>query len=76
MSFSLAVHSPGAIAAAESDAFLSRDTGSVAGDRRMNFTAENFLMSFSMPNVRFHATTTYDLLRWKGVTLGKRNFMG
>lgn len=42
----------------------------------MPFTAENFLMSFSLPNFYFHATTAYDILRNKGVPLGKRDFMG
>jgi hypothetical protein len=65
-----------AITAGEVDSFLGRDMCFAFGERRMNFTAENFLMSFSMPNFYFHATTAYDLLRWKGVTLGKRDFMG
>jgi len=42
----------------------------------MPFTAENFLMSFSLPNFYFHSTTAYDILRNKGVPLGKRDFMG
>jgi hypothetical protein len=45
-------------------------------DFKLPFTAENFLMSFSMPNFYFHATTAYDILRSKGVPLGKRDFMG
>ena len=28
-------------------------------------------MSFSLPNFYFHATTAYDILRMKGVPLGK-----
>jgi len=46
------------------------------GDRGMPFTAENFVLSFSLPNFFFHATTAYDILRVKGVPLGKRDFMG
>jgi hypothetical protein len=46
------------------------------GQRHMDFTAEDFLLSFSQPNFFFHAATTYDILRWKGVPLGKRDFMG
>jgi hypothetical protein len=47
------------------------------GDRfRVPFAAENFLMSFSLPNFYFHATTAYDILRSKGAPLGKRDFMG
>jgi hypothetical protein len=45
-------------------------------DRKVPFTAENFLLSFSFPNFYFHATTAYDILRSKGVPLGKRDFLG
>jgi len=45
-------------------------------DFKLPFTAESFLMSFSLPNFYFHATTAYDILRSKGVPLGKRDFMG
>jgi hypothetical protein len=34
------------------------------------------VMSFSLPNFYFHATTTYDVLRMKGVPLGKRDYIG
>jgi hypothetical protein len=30
----------------------------------------------SQPNFYFHAATTYDILRWKGVRIGKRAFTG
>jgi hypothetical protein len=46
------------------------------GDTRIPFTAENFVLSFSLPNFYFHATTAYDILRMKGVSLGKRDFLG
>jgi len=46
------------------------------GEHRLPFTAENFVLSFSMPNFYFHATTAYDILRMKGVPIGKRDFMG
>ena len=46
------------------------------GERRMPFVAEEFLMSFSLPNFYFHATTAYDLLRLKGMPLGKRDYLG
>ena len=42
----------------------------------MHFTAENFLLSFSQPNFYFHCATAYDILRMKGVPVGKRDFMG
>ena len=30
-------------------------------------SGENFLLSFSQPNLYFHATTAYDILRAKGI---------
>lgn len=64
------------IDAAEVDAFIGRDMRFAFGDRSVEFDAENFLLSFSLPNFYFHAATAYDILRWKGVPLGKRDFIG
>ena len=61
---------------AEIEAFVGRDMCFVAGEHRIEYTAENFLLSFSLPNFYFHATTAYDILRWKGVQIGKRDFIG
>ena len=65
-----------AIDAAEIDAFLGQDMRFAFGERQVNYTAENFLLSFSQPNFYFHATTAYDILRSKGLPLGKRDFVG
>jgi hypothetical protein len=65
-----------AIDPAEVDAFIGRDMKFEFGEFRRDYTAENFLLSFSQPNFYFHATTAYDLLRMKGVKIGKRDFMG
>jgi hypothetical protein len=58
------------------NALVGRDVTFKIGDRVLPFTAEGFLMSFSLPNFFFHATTAYDILRHKGAPLGKRDFMG
>jgi uncharacterized protein len=58
------------------DALIGRDVTFKVGDRTVPFTAEGFLMSFSLPNFFFHATTAYAILRHKGAPLGKRDFMG
>lgn len=34
------------------------------------------LLGHSMPNVYFHATTAYNILRHNGVPIGKRDFLG
>src|SRR5438105_9033663 len=54
---------------AEVDAFVGRDMRFARGERHLDFTAENFLLSFSLPNFYFHAATTYDILRWNGVRI-------
>ena len=46
------------------------------GPRRLAFTSETFLLSFSLPNFHFHAVTAYDILRTRGVPLGKRDYEG
>ena len=43
---------------------------------RSAFVAEEFIMSLSLPNFYFHATTAYDILRKEGVPLGKMDFLG
>jgi uncharacterized protein len=64
------------IDAAEVDGFLGRDMRFAFGNNHRDYSAENFLLSFSLPNFYFHATTTYDILRWKGLPIGKRDFIG
>ena len=56
--------------------YVGRDVTFKVGDRTLPFTAEGFLMSFSLPNFFFHAATAYDILRHKGAPIGKRDFMG
>jgi len=45
-------------------------------ERRMLFTAEDFLLSYALPNFYFHATTAYAILRGLGVELGKGDWLG
>jgi hypothetical protein len=46
------------------------------GPRRLAFTADIFILSFSLPNFHFHAVTAYDILRTRGVPIGKRDYEG
>ena len=46
------------------------------GKNELPFTTENFVLSFSLPNLYFHATTAYDILRMKGVQIGKMDYLG
>ncbi|MBO6610048.1 DUF1993 domain-containing protein [Altererythrobacter sp.] len=59
------------------EALADKTIGFVLGGKRlMEFSGQDFLLSFNQPNFYFHATTFYDILRHKGVALGKRDFMG
>ena len=45
------------------------------GAEPMKFKGEAYLKHFVLPNVFFHVTTAYALLRHNGVELGKRDFL-
>lgn len=44
-------------------------------DYKPVFTGTSYLFGFALPNFLFHVTTAYDILRHKGVPLGKRDFL-
>jgi hypothetical protein len=62
--------------AANVDALAEKSMVFKLGKNELPFTNQNFLLSFSLPNFYFHATTTYDILRMLGVSIGKRDFLG
>lgn len=39
------------------------------------FTGQDYLLSFAIPNFFFHAVTTYDILRHKGLPLEKKDYL-
>lgn len=39
------------------------------------FNGASYLFTFALPNFFFHITTAYDILRHKGVMIGKRDFL-
>ena len=47
-----------------------------AGPYELNFTGEEYLHNFVLPNVFFHITTAYNILRHNGVDIGKMDFLG
>ncbi len=46
------------------------------GKDTMTFKGLPFLLYFILPNVYFHVTTAYDILRHCGVELGKLDYLG
>lgn len=65
-----------ALSEADMEAFMGQPMRFEFKDRRMDFDAEDFLLSFSQPNIYFHCATAYDILRMRGVPVGKGDFMG
>jgi len=53
----------------------TRDIKLPAGERTLEFKGLDFLQRWAIPNVFFHITTAYDILRHNGVDLGKRDFL-
>ncbi len=66
----------GGLTPGDVDGLAGRDVTLKVGDMAIPFTAEGFLLSFSLPNFYFHATTAYGILRSKGVKIGKRDYLG
>lgn len=64
------------VTAEELDALADRDMRFEAGELRISFTGYKFLLSFSQPNFYFHSSTAYDILRMRGLDLGKRDYLG
>lgn len=60
----------------EIDACAGKALDMQIGPRRLAFAAESFILSFSLPNFHFHAVTAYDILRSRGVPIGKRDYEG
>jgi hypothetical protein len=46
------------------------------GDNGLELDGATFLMGFAMPNFYFHAATAYNILRMRGVDVGKMDFLG
>lgn len=65
------------VAAAQLQGALEREVTLKLGPRSVTFASGwLYLQRFVLPNVYFHATTAYAILRHNGVKLGKQDFVG
>ena len=46
------------------------------GDKETHYKGMQFLLGHALPNVYFHASMTYAVLRHNGVEIGKRDYLG
>ncbi len=61
---------------AQIDGTEEKDISWMAGQRQMSFKGAKYVQWFGLPNFYFHMTTLYNILRHRGVELGKRDFLG
>ena len=45
-------------------------------DRTLTFKGMPYLLDYVIPNIYFHVTTAYAILRHNGVEIGKKDFLG
>ena len=62
--------------AARIDGSEERDITFRLAGRDAHFKGLRYLLDFVLPNLYFHATTTYAILRHNGVEVGKMDFLG
>ena len=53
-----------------------RDITIQAGPRTLEFKGLPYLVGYSIPNLYFHTSMSYAILRHNGVPLGKPDFLG
>ena len=58
------------------EAGATREVVFPLGPTRMKMKGADYVFHFAMPNFYFHLTTAYDILRFNGVEIGKRDFLG
>jgi uncharacterized protein len=58
------------------DASATREIVFPLGPNKMKMQGSNYLLHFALPNYYFHLSTAYNILRYAGVEIGKRDYLG
>jgi len=66
----------GSIPAAKLDGAESKEIKLTVGGNDLAFVGQDYLFKFVLPNLHFHTTATYAILRHNGVDVGKLDFLG
>lgn len=64
------------VSSASIDGSEEREIRFKAGKSEFNFTGQQYLQGFAIPNFFFHVTVAYAILRHKGIEIGKMDFLG
>jgi uncharacterized protein len=67
---------PAASFAGAEDRPIKLMLGPPGKQQEFNFTGLDYLLGFATPNVYFHASMAYALLRHNGLDIGKKDFIG
>ena len=62
--------------ASQIDGTEDKDIVTKRGDVETHYKGMQFLLNHAMPNIYFHVTTVYAILRHNGVEIGKRDYLG
>jgi hypothetical protein len=46
------------------------------GPRQTTMRSSDYMLHYALPNFYFHLTTAYNILRHRGIEIGKRDFLG
>jgi len=61
---------------AQIDGTEGKDIVVKRGEKETHYKGMQFLLGHALPNLYFHVTTTYAMLRHNGVEIGKRDYLG
>jgi uncharacterized protein len=64
------------VPAGDIDGSEEKDVNLTVGGQPRTLKGQRYLVHNALPNFFFHVTTAYDILRHKGVEIGKRDYMG
>ncbi len=64
------------VPAEQIDGTEDKDIVTKRGDKETHYKGMQFLLGHAIPNIYFHVTTAYNILRHNGVELGKRDYLG
>ena len=64
------------VSAQQIDGSEDRDIVIKRADKETHYRGMQFLLGNALPNIYFHVTTAYNILRHNGVEIGKRDYLG
>jgi len=66
----------GGLTAAQLDGTEAKDVTITMRTGPRSFTGQAYLMTWLIPHTTFHVTSAYNILRHRGVEIGKRDYLG